>query len=123
MKRDFYNDIKEYLSSLITNPNNIQGLEDIVTWNTRHSETEGGRPGSHSAWPSGQDNFEESLASKGVKDDTYYKALKYIRAKSREEGIDAALQLPGGSHLDGLLVPIQAEGGVACQVAAKAGAW
>lgn len=50
----------------------------------------------------------------------YSKALDYIRRKSREEGIDAALQHEG-NKLDGLLVPLQAEGGVACSVAAKAG--
>ena len=93
-----------------------------MAWNIRHSETERGRRGLAPAEASEQDSLEQSVAEKGVKDDTYYKALQYIRAKSREEGIDAALQLSGDSPLDGLLVPIQAEGGVACQVAAKAGA-
>jgi amidase len=65
-----------------------------VAWNAKHAETEGGRPCIHPAWPTGQDTFERSLESKGVID---------------------------GSLLDGLLVPVQAESGVACQVAAKAG--
>ena len=56
----------------------------------------------------------------GVKNDTYHRALKYIQRKSREEGIDAALN-SSGAELDGLLVPISADGGVPCQVAAKAG--
>ena len=68
----------------------------------------------------GQDSFEQSLASKGVEDDTYHSALAFIRRKSREEGIDAALSY-NGSQLGGRLVPLQAESGVACQVAAKAG--
>ncbi|PGH18395.1 hypothetical protein AJ79_00463 [Helicocarpus griseus UAMH5409] len=106
---------------LRTNPNNIRNLEDIVAWNVRNSEMEGGQPCTHPAWPSGQDNFEQSLASKGILDDTYYNALGYIRKKSREEGIDAALRMSDGSPLDGLLVPLQADGGAACQVAAKAG--
>ncbi|KAK2808642.1 hypothetical protein FQN50_004506 [Emmonsiellopsis sp. PD_5] len=121
IKTDFYNDIQTYLSSLTTNPNNISSLEDIVSWNARHAEAEGGEPCVHPAWPTGQDTFEQSLASKGVMDDTYHHALQYIRRKSREEGIDAALSMPDGSHLDGLLVPIQADSGLSSQVAAKAG--
>jgi amidase len=95
-------------------------LEDVVAYNIRHSDTEGGCPSVHPAWPTGQDNFEKSLESKGVMDDTYHRALLYIREKSRQEGLDAAL-LWNGTQLDGLLVPIQAESGVATQVAAKAG--
>ncbi|KAK2776734.1 hypothetical protein FQN52_003302 [Onygenales sp. PD_12] len=121
IKTDFYNDIQTYLSSLTTNPNNISSLEDIVSWNARHAEEEGGKPCVHPAWPTGQDTFEQSLASKGIMDDTYHHALEYIRRKSREEGIDAALRMPDGSHLDGLLVPIQADSGLSAQVAAKAG--
>jgi amidase len=121
VKTEFYNAIKEYLAGLTTNPNNIKSLEDIVEWNAKHAETEGGKPNTHPAWPSGQDNFELSLASKGVMDETYHKALEFIRKKSREEGIDAALQPSQGVHLDGLLVPLQAENGAASQVAAKAG--
>jgi amidase len=74
----------------------------------------------HPAWPTGQDVFEHCVATKGIEDDTYRKALAYIRKKSREEGIDAALSNEG-LPVDGLLVPIQAEGGVATQVAVKAG--
>lgn len=52
----------------------------------------------------------------------YVAALDFVRRKSREEGIDAALGA-GGRMLDGPLVPIHAEGGAACQIAAKAGLW
>ncbi|KAK2757532.1 hypothetical protein FQN54_004501 [Arachnomyces sp. PD_36] len=119
VKTDFYNNIKEYLSTLSCNPNKIRSLEDIVAFNNKYTTTEGGIPGTHPAWVTGQDSFDMSLATKGVKDETYYKALDFIRCKSREEGIDAALS-HGGVELDGLLVPIHADGGAAGQVAAKA---
>jgi amidase len=51
--------------------------------------------------------------------DKYLKALQYIRRKSRE-GVGAALLFEEGT-LDGLLVPLQADGGVTCSVGAKAG--
>lgn len=120
VKTEFYNDLKTYLAGLAANPHNIKSLEDVVAYNTRYTDKEGGLPGTHPAWPKGQDNFEKSVASKGVMDNTYQRALAYIRKKSRGEGIDAALSW-GDSQLDGLLVPVQAESGVACQVAAKAG--
>jgi amidase len=120
VKTDFYADIKTYLSLLAANPNNIRNLEDIVAYNTKHTGKEGGIPGTHPAWASGQDSFEMSLASRGVKGEAYHTALKYIRQKSREEGIDAALN-SRGEPLDGLLVPLHAIEYTACQVAAKAG--
>ncbi|EEP81511.1 predicted protein [Uncinocarpus reesii 1704] len=120
VKTEFYNDIRTYLSNLAANPNEIKSLEDIVAYNKKNADKEGGFPGKHPCWPMGQDNFEKSVKSKGAMDDTYHRALEYIRKKSREEGIDAALSWKG-SKLDGLLVPVQAERGVASQVAAKAG--
>ena len=56
----------------------------------------------------------------GIEDSVYHSALGYIRRTSREEGIDKALRT-NGETLDGLLVPVQADGGVAMQIAAKAG--
>ena len=120
MKTEFYNALKTYFSALTSNPHDIHGLEDAVAYNVEHTDEEGGVPGTLPAWPVGQDSFEKSLASKGVKGETYLDALSYIRRKSREEGIDAALSC-GQRELDGLLVPLQADGGSACQVAAKAG--
>ncbi|SPO05150.1 related to amidase family protein [Cephalotrichum gorgonifer] len=120
VKTDFYNDLKEYLSSLRTNPTNVRTLEDIIAYNRERADDEGGIPGRHGAWPLGQDNFERSAASKGVEDDVYEHALEFIQRKSRSEGIDAALGC-GGQQLDGLLVPVQADGGAATQLAAKAG--
>ncbi|KAF2838849.1 amidase signature enzyme [Patellaria atrata CBS 101060] len=120
VKTEFYNEIQSYLSGLTSNPHNIKTLEDIIAYNTRHTEKEGGVPGTHPAWPTGQDTFEKSAASKGIKNDNYTNALAYIQKKSRDEGIDAALESQG-EPLDGLLVPVQADGGVAVQVAAKAG--
>ncbi|KLJ09941.1 hypothetical protein EMPG_14637 [Blastomyces silverae] len=122
VKTEFYNDLKTYLSNLAANPNHIRSLDDVVKYNATHAEKEGGRPGVHPAWPSGQDSFEMSLETEGVMDETYHDALAYIRRKSREEGIDAALsRSDDGRQLDGLLVPLQADSGVGCQVAAKAG--
>lgn len=121
VKTDFYNDIKDYLSTLAENPLNIRSLEDIIAFNREHADEEGGIAGRHDAWPTGQDVFEQSAATKGVEDETYRKALSFIRRKSRNEGIDAALESEGGEKLDGLIVPVQAESGLANQVAAKAG--
>ena len=86
----------------------------------KHTAEEGGIPGTHPAWPTGQDCFDKCIESKDWPEERYLKALQYIRRKSREEGIDAPLKLEDG-NLDGLLVPLQADGRVACSVAAKAG--
>lgn len=120
IKTDFYNDLKEYLSSLRANPSNIHTLEDVIAYNKAHADRVGGLPDRHGAWPHGQDNFERSAASRGVEDETYRHALDFLRTKSRAEGIDAAFG-SGDGRLDGLLVPIQADGGGAMQLAAKAG--
>ncbi|KAF2967311.1 hypothetical protein GQX73_g6285 [Xylaria multiplex] len=109
-----------YLAGLIVNPNNIRSLEDITQYNIEHTDKEGGVPGTHPAWPTGQDSFDKSQASKGIEDETYKSALNYIHRKARDEGIDAALKYDG-KPLDGLLVPVQADGGVAMQIAAQAG--
>ena len=120
VKTEFYQSLPKYLDSLKCNKEGILSLEDVVAYNVRHTDREGGVPGTHPAWPTGQDNFDKCLESKDGDDVTYYKTLEYIRRKSREEGIDAAMR-HGKDELDGLLVPLQAEGGVACSVAAKAG--
>ncbi|KEF62740.1 uncharacterized protein A1O9_00713 [Exophiala aquamarina CBS 119918] len=88
--------------------------------NITHTTSEGGVPGTHPAWPTGQDNCDKCLEAENEVGDTYKEALAYIRAKSREQGIDAALRHPEGI-LDGLLVPISVDGGVSCSIAAKAG--
>ncbi|KAI0441784.1 amidase [Xylaria telfairii] len=120
VKVDFYNDLKKYLAGLTVSPNNIRSLEDVVEYNIKHTEREGGVPGTHPAWPTGQDSFDKSLASKGVEDGIYKSALRFIHQKTRDEGIDAALSYEG-KLLDGLLVPVQADDGVAMQIAAQAG--
>lgn len=117
---EFYNSLRDYLNSLEVNPNGIRSLEDVIAWNTAHTEHEGGIPGTHPAWPTGQDSFDMALKLKGEQNEAYTAAVDFIRRKSRDEGIDAALKSQG-AMLDGLLVPVQADGGVACQVAAKAG--
>ncbi|KAI0100849.1 amidase [Nemania sp. FL0031] len=120
VKVDFYNDIKKYLAGLVVNPHNIRSLEDIIQYNIKHTEKEGGVPGTHPAWPTSQDSFDKSQAAMGIEDETYRSALEFIRRKTRDKGIDAALSYDG-ELLDGLLVPVQADDGVAMQIAAQAG--
>jgi amidase len=116
---EFYRSLSEYLSDLEDNQG-FHSLEDVMEFNVKLTDTEGGVPGTHPAWPMGQDSLAASLKTKDVSEADYQEALGYIRQKSRDEGIDAALKLSDG-ELDGLLVPLQADGGVACSVAAKAG--
>ena len=118
VKVDFYNNIKTYLSEL--NNTIVRSLEDIVAFNYANDGTEGGHP-----WPrgvpafySGQDGFLASLATRGIRDTTYYQALSFCQKATREDGIDAALA-NNGARVDVLLVP--ADVGQTCQVAAQAG--
>lgn len=102
----FYNNnIAAYLSEL-TNTN-IKSLQDIVDYNNAIVGTEGGLPGIHPAFCSGQDGFIASLNTSGVMDDTYYQALAVCRRTTCEDGIDAALNyFNNGTKLDALLVPL-----------------
>lgn len=120
VKIEFYNGLKKYLATLEGTTEKMQSLEDVVDYNVKHTGREGGVPGTHPAWPTGQDNFDKCIESKGREDENYWKALDYIRHKSRSDGIDAALCHSEGA-LDGLLVPLQADGGAACSIAGKAG--
>jgi amidase len=138
VKIDFYNNIKSYLAEL--NHSNVHSLEDIVAYNNANDGTEGGTPGVLPAFASGQDSFLASLASKGIRDETYWQALGYVQRATREDGIDAsvfclvmgfrvvfivlsALHYTGADGkalvLDGLLVPSDA--GQTYQIAAQAG--
>lgn len=109
VKVDFYNDIKRYLSEL--NNTNIHSLEDIVQYNIDNLGTQGGLPGVHPAFGSGQDGFLASLATKGEMNETYWQAHEFVQRTSREEGIDGALAAIPANHpsgktkLDALLVP------------------
>ena len=116
---EFCRSLPNYLGTLEDNKEGILSLEGLVAYNVRHTDKEGGVPGTHPAWPTGQDNFDRCIESKDCDDAVYSKALEYILRKSRE-GIDAAM-IYGEGKSDGLLVPLQAEGSVACSVAAKAG--
>ncbi len=120
VRTEFYRSLRTYLNELEENEARIHSLEDVVAYNVQHTTHEGGIPRTHLAWPTGQDTFDRCVESKDWPEDIYLKALEYIRQKSRDEGIDAALQVNGDS-LDGLLVPLQADGGAACSIAAKAG--
>lgn len=87
-------------------------------YNIDNVGSEGGIPGIHPAFGSGQDGFLASLDTKGVMNDTYYQALAFCQQSSREGGIDAALTYKG-KKLDGLLVPPDV--GQSYQIAAQAG--
>jgi amidase len=121
VKVEFYQSLAKYLGTLENNENKILSLEDVVAYNIKHTDTEGGVPGTHPAWPTGQDSFDRAVEAKDGDEADYQRALEYIQQKSRVEGIDAALEHAEAGSLDGLLVPLQADGGVACSVAAKAG--
>jgi hypothetical protein len=87
VKVDFHGNIASYLAELSNTT--IRSLEDIVSFNHIHDELEGGSPGIHPAFGSGQDGLIASLKTKGRKDETYWQALDYTRRTTREEGIDA----------------------------------
>lgn len=116
VKVDFYNDITKYLAEL--NNTAIHSLQDIVQYNIDNVGTEGGVPGTHPAFPSGQDGFIASLETGGVMDDIYWSALNFCHRTTREDGIDAALY-NNGSSVMALLVPSDVE--QAYQIAAQAG--
>ncbi|KAL5614886.1 hypothetical protein BROUX41_004965 [Berkeleyomyces rouxiae] len=115
IKVDFYNNIKSYLSELQNTQ--IRSLEDIIQYNIDNIGTEGGLPGSHPGFPSGQDSFLASNASQGIKDQEYLEALEYTQ-KTTRNGIDHALNWEG-TQLNGLLVPTSV--GQTFQIAAQAG--
>jgi amidase len=91
---------------------------DIVQYNIDNVGTEGGIPGVHPAFFSGQDGFNASLATNGTMDETYWQALEFCHRTTREDGIDAALK-NNGTRLTALLVPPDV--GQTYQIAAQAG--
>ncbi|POS74982.1 amidase [Diaporthe helianthi] len=123
---DFYNNIKSYAAEL--NNTKIKSLEDIVKFNYENDGTEGGYSypdeGGIPAFASGQDGFLASLATGGIRNETYWQALSFCQGKTRG-GIDWAMRggdqvLPRGkAKLDGLLVPPDV--GQTYQIAAQAG--
>lgn len=116
VKVDFYNDIKAYLAEL--DNTDMRSLEDIVQYNNDNAGSEGGIPGVHPAFASGQDGFLASMETKGVMDETYYQALAFCQKSTREDGIDAALY-NNGDKLDALFIPPDVA--QAPQIAAQAG--
>ncbi|KAF2762622.1 glutamyl-tRNA amidotransferase subunit A [Pseudovirgaria hyperparasitica] len=117
---DFYNNINSYLAELTNTP--IRNLADIVQYNIDNAGEEGGVPNNegrgHPAFYSGQDSFLDSLATRGVRNETYFQAVDYLRRSAGLEGIDAALA-NGGRRVDALLVPPSV--GQTYQAAAQAG--
>ncbi|KAJ5653759.1 hypothetical protein N7490_000762 [Penicillium lividum] len=116
VKVDFYNNLKTYLADL--NNTDIRSVEDLVQNNIDNYGSEGGYPGIHPAFGSGQDGLIASLESKGIMNATYWEALGFCQRTTREEGIDAALKWKNGT-LDGLLVPPDVAQSI--QIAAQAG--
>ncbi|KAJ5491967.1 Amidase [Penicillium expansum] len=116
IKVDFYNNLRDYLSEV--NNTNVRTVEDLVQYNIDNYGSEGGLPGIHPAFGSGQDGLLASLESKGIMDETYFQALEFCRRTTREEGIDAALK-QGNVTLDGLLIPPDVAQSV--EIAAQAG--
>ncbi|KAL9095093.1 MAG: hypothetical protein Q9165_002696 [Trypethelium subeluteriae] len=121
VKTEAYNGINEYLSKL--SETNVKTLEDILVYNLDNRGSEGAQRGDHPAFPSGQDNFEEIAKCKGEKDATYFDALQFIRKKSRDQGIDAAIHHRTACGevivLDALIMSDRK--GVGQQMAAQAG--
>lgn len=115
IKVDFYNNINTYLSELQNTP--IKTFADIIQYNIDNVGSEGGLPGVHPAFASGQDNFIASFETNGTKDETYMQALEFT-GESTRRGIDVALTA-SGAKLDGLLVPPDV--GQSYQIAAQAG--
>nr|VWO98543.1 N/A [Ganoderma boninense] len=119
IKVDFYNNIKSYLAEVSNT--NVRSLEDIVQYNLDNAGSEGGVPGAHPAFASGQDGFLASLATRGVRDETYWQALDFCQSKCRQGIDDALTHNRNGTRmkLAGLLVPPQVA--QAPQIAAQAG--
>ncbi|KAJ5250810.1 hypothetical protein N7489_001220 [Penicillium chrysogenum] len=116
IKVDFYNNLRDYLSEVENT--NVRSVEDLVQYNIDNYGSEGGLPGIHPAFGSGQDGLLASLETKGVMDETYFQALEFCQRTTREEGIDAALK-QGNVTLDGLLVPPDVAQSI--EIAAQAG--
>ena len=122
VKTEAYSGINSYLTGLVGTP--VRSLEDVMAFNERNPGTEGANPGDHPAFPSGQDNLREIVKGNGLKSRAYDNALRYMRQKSRQEGIDAALHHRLGEkgdavELDALIMCDKL--GVGQQMAAQAG--
>lgn len=116
IKADFYNNLRDYLAEV--NNTNIKTVEDLVRFNADNFGSEGGFPGIHPAFGSGQDGLIASRDSKGIMNATYFEALQFCHRTTRDEGIDAALDHKNRT-LDGLLVPPNVAQSI--QIAAQAG--
>ena len=103
----------------------MKSVENILAFNIQNAGTEGAEPGDVPGFPSGQvktplrthrtssllmkqEDLHEVVKSRGMEDETYSKALQYIRYQCRDRGIDAALHpidhSSGIAEFDGLLL-------------------
>lgn len=93
--------MEEYLGKLKNTP--MRTLGDIVRFNDDNRGSEGGQAGDLPAWPEGQRVFRQSVETKGIKDETYHRALEHITKQCRGNGIDAALN--GSTTVEGGSLP------------------
>ncbi|KJZ71042.1 hypothetical protein HIM_09569 [Hirsutella minnesotensis 3608] len=115
IKVDFYNNLQKYLRG-VTNTM-IRSVEDVIEFNKANG-AEGGNPGIHPAFASGQDNFEASVATKGTMGSDYYSALG--RQDEARRAIDSALRKGDkNGEFEALIVPL--EPGQSYELAAQAG--
>ncbi|KKY14243.1 putative amidase family protein [Diplodia seriata] len=73
IKSDFHANLATYLATL-TNAPHARSLADIVAYNAANPGTSGGFPGAHPAFASGQDGLLAALATRGIRDETYWQA-------------------------------------------------
>ncbi|QPH10557.1 hypothetical protein C2857_001928 [Epichloe festucae Fl1] len=117
VKVDFYNNINKYLAGLSNTK--MRTLDDIIQYNLDNDGSEGGSPWplGNPAWYSGQDGLLASQKTRGIRDETYWQALRFCQTSSRK-GIDDALRHKN-KKLSGLLVPPDV--GQSYQTSAQAG--
>lgn len=84
-----YKLMKKYLAGLSNT--SMRTLEDIVRYNDENTGSEGGLAGTHPAFPTGQDLFQDCVKTQGIEDGVYESALEWTRKQTRENGIDSVL--------------------------------
>ncbi|KAK4507075.1 hypothetical protein PRZ48_000809 [Zasmidium cellare] len=115
---DMYNGYTEWLQK-ITWPNGtsdglpLENLGDMVVWNQQNNDTTGALGGAY-PWKSGQDALIAAVATAGVRDKRYWKALFWRQSRS-QACINSAYsyQFENGTsiELDAVLIPNVASAG------------
>ncbi|KAF2173075.1 hypothetical protein M409DRAFT_49570 [Zasmidium cellare ATCC 36951] len=121
---DMYNGYTEWLQK-ITWPNGTSGglplenLGDMVVWNQQNNDTTGALGGAY-PWKSGQDALIAAVATGGVRDERYWKALFWRQSRSQACINGAyAYRLGNGTsiELDAVLIPNVAAAGSSSAIA------